>query len=56
MKQLIVFLILFIVINTFSFEFLINRSSSTLLTITAVIVFTITLYFLVYQPLKKLLR
>lgn len=46
--------LLFVVINTLSFEYLINRSQSTVLTVLAVAIFVLSLYYLIYQPLKKL--
>lgn len=45
----------FILINTLGAEYLINRTSSTVLTILFFALLITTLYYLVYKPLKKLL-
>jgi len=50
---LILQILLFIGITTVNFEYLVNRQSSTLLLIVAILVELITFYFLIYQPIKK---
>jgi hypothetical protein len=55
MRSLILVLqiLLFIGITTVNFEYLVNRQSSTLLLILAIVIELIIFYFLIYQPIKK---
>ena len=45
--------LLFIGLTTVNFEYLVNRQSSTLLLIVAILVEIVIFYFLIYQPIKK---
>lgn len=53
MKQ-ILYLFVFIIVNTLSFEFLINRQSSTLLGLLALAVLVASGYLFIYKPLKNI--
>lgn len=53
MKKLALFILLFILINTVSFEYFINKASSTILTLLASAIFLTTAYFFIYKPLKN---
>jgi len=45
--------LLFIGLTTVNFEYLVNRQSSTLLLIVAILIEIVIFYFLIYQPIKK---
>lgn len=45
----------FVLLNSLSAEFLINRTSSTLLTLLFAAILITSFVFLIYKPLKKLL-
>jgi len=47
--------LLFIGLTTANFEYLVNRQSSTLLLIAAILIEIVIFYFLIYQPIKKYL-
>lgn len=46
--------VLFIVITTLNFEYLINRVSSTALSLLAVAIEIAAIYFIIYKPFKKI--
>jgi len=46
-------LIAFIILTTFNFEYLVNRQSSTLLAIVAIVSEMLLVYFLIYKPIKS---
>ncbi|HYJ37151.1 MAG TPA: hypothetical protein VEV87_00985 [Chitinophagaceae bacterium] len=50
---LVLQILLFIAITTVNFEYLVNRQSSTLFLILAILIELIAFYFLIYQPIKK---
>lgn len=49
-------IMLFVVINTISFEYFISKATNNLLTILAVLIFFTTLYFLFIKPTRKILN
>ena len=55
MKQAIICAILFVIIVTVFGELLLNRQSNTLSTASFLVILTISFYFLIFKPLKKLL-
>jgi hypothetical protein len=50
---LVLQILLFIAITTVNFEYLVNRQSSTLFLVLAILIELIAFYFLIYQPIKK---
>jgi hypothetical protein len=51
----VILVISFILINTLAAEFMLNRASSTTLSILFGAIFIASFYFLIYKPIKKLL-
>jgi hypothetical protein len=53
MLKLLAGYMLFIIINSYSFEYLINRASSTILLLLELVILSITFIFLIIKPTKK---
>jgi len=49
----VLFIIAFITLSSFNLEYLVNRQSSTLLFVTAMIIELLLVYILIYLPFKK---
>ena len=46
-------IVLFIVLSTLNFEYLINRQSSTLLLLTSIVLEIVLFYFLIFKLIKQ---